>query len=305
MSDSLQFSSEDYDRIGQAIDWLEYHDLRDDEVTLTALAGHVGLSPTHLQKLFTRWVGVSPKRFLGAVRMNRARAALDDAASVLEAALDAGLSGPGRLHDLFIAHDGVSPGAHKDKGAGLTIHYGSVDSPFGRAFLAATEKGLCHLSFIDEAKAGPSRGEGGGIGDEAAQLAALKKRWSKADLVEAPDQLDDLAARAFAPATGRNMPLPLHLNGTNFQVKVWQALLAIPEGATVTYSEVARAVGNEGATRAVASAVSRNPIAFIIPCHRVLRKSGAMGGYYFGLTRKRVMLDWEAWQAEAQGRKAA
>lgn len=285
----------DWQRMARAIDFLalpENHGL-----ALEDAAAHIGLSPHHFQRVFTRWAGVSPKRFQSALALGRAREVLDEGGTVLDAALEAGLSGPSRLHDLFIAQDGITPGLHKAGGAGLTLTYGQAPSPFGPVFLAASDHGLVHLAFIDAAQsgAGLSRGAGGGLLGFAEQLAALQKRFPKAELIEDPAAAAKWAQQAFTPAgSAGRPPLPMHLVGTNFQIKVWAALLAVPEGASISYQALAETLGSRGGQRAVAGAVSRNPIAWLIPCHRVLRSNGALGGYYYGLTRKRAMLALES-----------
>lgn len=286
----------DYDRMADAIDYL--YDNADAPPRLEVLAAQAGLSPSHFQRLFTRWVGISPKRFAGELALDAARSLLTGGASVMDAAFEAGLSGPSRLHDLFVGHEGVTPGDAASGGAGLVVRYGLADSPFGPCLLAATARGICFLAFID-ADAAPvaGRGAGGGMGNAADQLAALQNLFPNAELVEDHKAITGWAARAFAPASAQQDPLPLHLIGTNFQVQVWKALLTIPEGRTSTYQGVAQAIGKPTANRAVAGAVSRNPISYIIPCHRVLRADGGLGGYYYGPRRKKAMLAFEAARA--------
>ncbi len=273
----------DYGRIARAIAYLDTHG--EEQPSLEALAEEVGLSPFHLQRLFRRWAGVSPKRFLQALTAEKAKAGLLAGASVLDAALDSGLSGPGRLHDLLINLEAMTPGEVKRLGAGLTIRYGFHPSPFGDALLAATERGVCGLLFV--------RG-----GDREAALEDLGQRWPGASLVASTEQTESLAHRIFYGAEPSKEPsgaTPLHLlvRGSNFQVQVWRALLRIPEGRRTTYGALAGAIGKPGAARAVGSAVGANPIALLIPCHRVIRQTGALGGYRWGLRRKRVLLAWE------------
>jgi AraC family transcriptional regulator of adaptative response/methylated-DNA-[protein]-cysteine methyltransferase len=263
----------DYDRIADAITYLEKH--RAGQPSLSDVAHAVHLSPSHLQRVFTRWAGVSPKRFLQYLTLKDAKARLRDGASVLDAAYDAGLSGGGRLHDLFVTIDAVSPGEFKRRGAGLEVRWGLHPSPFGPAVVATTSRGLCGLEFPD---AIPAR---------AAE--SLQRRWPEATLVHDPAATEPAAARVFAHGPD-DAPLRLMLRGTNFQLKVWEALLRIPEGRVVSYADVAAAIGRPGASRAVGNAVGANPIAYLIPCHRVIRESGALGGYRWGLTRKRAML---------------
>ena len=272
----------DYMRMEQAIRYLDNN--ADRQPGLDEVAKAARLSPYHFQRLFRRWAGISPKRFLQVVTLNRAKRALDDHASVLDAALDAGLSGPARLHDLFITHDALSPGQYKVRGEGMTIRYGFIESPFGECLMAASPLGICWLSFVQN-------------GGRNAALEDIKERFPKAKLSRDEAALKPLATRAFRPYSPQSKsneePLPLHLSGTNFQVQVWKALLSIPPGETAGYSDVARLAGHPGASRAVGNALNSNPVAFLIPCHRVIRSSGALGGYRYGLPRKQVMLAWE------------
>jgi len=284
-----------YHMMGEALNFLLTS--RELKPSLTEVADHVGLSPSHFQRLFTRWVGVSPKKFQGRLALDIAEAALMNGADVLDASLVAGLSGPSRLHDLYIVHEANTPGTVARRGMGLTIHYGVAPSPFGPAFVAVTEKGICAMSFIDPDLASDDiptgRGAGSGMGDFNKQVSLLAKRFPKAALIHDDQVIAAFAAQAFAPLHDRTAPLPLYLEGTNFQIQVWKALLDIPEGGTATYGAIAEQVCEKNAARAVANAVSRNPIGFLVPCHRVLRETGALGGYYYGLDRKRAMLVWE------------
>ena len=268
----------DYLRIEKAIRYLDENFRRQPE--LSEVAAAVGLSDYHFQRLFRRWAGVSPKRFLQFLTADYARALLSDSWTVLDAAYEAGLSGPGRLHDLLVSVDAVTPGETRRRGAGVTIRHGVHDTPFGPAFLAATERGICALHFLDEEGA-------------AAPLAALAARWEGATLIDDPGATSALAARVFEPGDGSG-PVTLHLSGTNFQVKVWEALLRVPSGAITSYETLAERVGSPTAVRAVGSAVARNPIAYLIPCHRVIRKTGAFGEYRWGPARKRALLGWES-----------
>ncbi|MFI5400238.1 MAG: bifunctional transcriptional activator/DNA repair enzyme AdaA [SAR324 cluster bacterium] len=274
--------TQDYVRMEQAIRYLDANAER--QPGLDEVAHAVRLSPYHFHRMFRRWAGLSPKRFMQAVTLNRAKRALDGRASVLDAALDAGLSGPARLHDLFVTHDALSPGQYKQRGAGMDIHYGFVDSPFGDCLLAASPLGICSLSFVVD-------------GGRPAALEELRERFPKARVVRNESAARPLAARAFRPhragGKGDAEPLPLHLSGTNFQVQVWKALLSIPAGQTAAYGEVARLAGHPGAARAVGNALNVNPVAFLIPCHRVIRGTGALGGYRWGEPRKQAMLAWE------------
>jgi AraC family transcriptional regulator, regulatory protein of adaptative response / methylated-DNA-[protein]-cysteine methyltransferase len=271
----------DYLRVEKAIQYLEenYRDQPD----LGQVAERVGLSEYHFQRLFRRWAGVSPKRFLQFLTAEHARRMLEESSTVLEAAYAAGLSGPGRLHDLMVSLYALTPGEIRTGGAGVVIHHGVHGTPFGRALLAATERGVCALSFIDEER-----------GIDAA-LADLRERWPGADLQEDPARTESYAERIFGASGAESAtPLPLVVRGTNFQVKVWEALLELETGEVTTYERLAESVGAPRAVRAVGTAVGRNPIAFLIPCHRVIRKSGAFGQYRWGASRKRAMLGWES-----------
>ena len=267
----------DYQRVEDAIRYLEQH--ATSQPGLAELASHVGLSTAHFQRLFKRWAGVSPKRFLQFVTIGHAKELLRDSASVLDTSYEVGLSGPGRLHDLFVSVDAVTPGEYKAFGDGVEVLWGVHDSVFGRCLVAQTGRGICHLSFCN--------------GDPTANLERLEHDWSRSQLVEDGAATGETCRRIFAHEDVER-PLPLVLKGTNFQIKVWNALLRIPEGALMSYSDLARHVCSPRATRAVASAVGANPVSYLIPCHRVLRKSGALGGYAWGPTRKRAMLGWES-----------
>jgi len=268
--------SEDYLRIEQAIRYLEANYQRQPE--LAEIAASVHLSEYHFQRLFTHWVGISPKRYLQYLTKESAKSWLKASASLLEAAYASGLSGPGRLHDLFVTCEAVTPGEFKHKGEGLQITYGIHPSPFGECLLAMTGRGICSLMFVPGS-------------DREAALAAFRHDWQKAELSEDPARTRSLLEQVFSNPSEK--PLRLHLLGTNFQMKVWEALLRIPAGALTTYTAVAQSIGRPTAARAVSNAVAHNPIAFIIPCHRVIRESGEMGGYRYGIPRKRAMLEWE------------
>jgi AraC family transcriptional regulator of adaptative response/methylated-DNA-[protein]-cysteine methyltransferase len=275
----METAAGDYERIALAIRWLDAH--RDAGPGVPEIAAAVGLRPSQFHALFRRWAGVPPHRFLQHLRAARARAALAGGAPLLEASLEAGLSGPGRLHDLCVQVDAATPAQIRDRGAGLALRFGLAPTPFGTARLAASPRGICALTFDAPANA-----------DEAAE--ALLARWPRATLTR-----DDALARSTVERIFRSArqsgaaPLTIHLQGTNFQLKVWQALLAIPPGTVESYAWVAAAVGAPAATRAVGTAVGANPLAFVIPCHRVLRADGTLGGYRWGLLRKRAMLAWE------------
>jgi len=275
MNTYLQLS-EDYQRIEQAIRYLEANFQRQPE--LAEVAASVHLSEYHFQRLFTRWVAISPKRYLQYLTKESAKNWLKASASLLETAYASGLSGPGRLHDLFVTCEAVTPGEFKHKGEGLQIAYGIHPSPFGECLLGVTERGICSLMFVQD-------------GDQQAALAGFRRDWQKAELQEAPDRTQPFLEQVFSKSSEAR--IPLHLLGTNFQMKVWEALLRIPPGALTTYTSVAHSIGRPTAARAVSNAVAHNPIAFIIPCHRVIRESGEMGGYRYGIPRKRAMLAWE------------
>jgi AraC family transcriptional regulator of adaptative response/methylated-DNA-[protein]-cysteine methyltransferase len=275
-------ATRDYRRIEAVIRFLESQ--AGEQPSLQDAARAVGLSEFHLQRLFRRWAGVSPKRFLQYLTVQHAKHALRDGLSVLAAAYEAGLSGPGRLHDLFIAVDAVTPGEYKAMGGGLEVRYGPATSPFGECLVAVTARGVCGLEFVADS------------GREAA-VERLHRSWPGARLTRDLSLARETAARIFGPGAGGAKPLTLFLKGTNFQLKVWQALLQIPAGAATSYGALAEAIDQPGAARAVGSAVGRNPIAYLIPCHRVLRESGSFGEYRWGAERKQAMLGWEAARA--------
>jgi AraC family transcriptional regulator, regulatory protein of adaptative response / methylated-DNA-[protein]-cysteine methyltransferase len=271
----------DYDRVAAAIRYIDAHAAT--QPTLEHVAAAVGLSAHHFHRLFRRWAGITPKRFLQLLTLESAKRRLDESRSVLDAAYAAGLSGPGRLHDLFVALEGATPGDYRRGGDGLRIAYGVADTPFGAALVGRTERGVCHLSFLDSpVDAGPT-GEGNG------PLDVLRAAWPAADLAR-----DDGVAAAVVAAIFAGERPPLHVSGTNFQVRVWEALLGIPEGGVTSYRGLAESLGRPSAARAVAGAVARNQVAWLIPCHRVIRAVGEAGGYRWGRERKRAMLAWEA-----------
>jgi len=279
MTDFKQLAK-DYARVEMAIAFLEQNHQR--QPALDEIAAGVGLSDFHFQRLFSRWVGISPKRFLQFMTKEYAKQLLEGPSNVLDAALDAGLSGTGRLHDLFIACEAVTPGQYRDRGAGIEIAYGIHASPFGDCLLGITERGICWLTFVRQR-------------DEKALLDELAKFWENAVLARDPGRTGPLMGHIF-PFSADEPPAPLHLyvRGTNFQIKVWEALLKIPLGQAVTYQDIAQHIGMPKAARAVGNAVGRNPIPFLIPCHRVIRKLGEFGYYGGGPARKKAMLGWEA-----------
>jgi AraC family transcriptional regulator, regulatory protein of adaptative response / methylated-DNA-[protein]-cysteine methyltransferase len=251
-----------------------------EQPSIEAIADEVGLSTSYLHHLFKRWAGLTPKAFLQAITVERARELLRDSASVLDAAYDVGLSGPGRLHDLFVTHDAMTPGDYRRDG--LRLQYGFHPSPFGEALIVAAPRGLAGLGFVDE-------------GNRAAALADMHRRWPRATLIEDSEATAPLAVRAFEPTLWRaETPLRIVMIGSDFEVRVWETLLAVPLGCATTYSDIARRIGNPKAARAVGAAVGRNPISFVVPCHRVLGRSGALTGYHWGLARKQAIIGWEA-----------
>ncbi len=269
----------DYALVEQALEYLESH--QTDQPSLEQISAQVGLSEYHFQRLFTRWVGISPKRFLQFLTKEHARSLLDQSSSVLQAAYQSGLSGPGRLHDLFVTLDAVTPGEYKLQGDGLKIEYGFHLTPFGECLLARTERGICGMAFVSH-------------GNQAEVLADLQRRWQNAEWIKNSEQTQAIIEQLFFPQdSSPAQPLRLFLHGTNFQIKVWEALLRIPNGKLVTYEEIAAYIGMPQSARAVGNAVGRNPISYIIPCHRVIRKMGVFGGYHWGAARKKAILGWE------------
>ncbi|MBY4610169.1 bifunctional helix-turn-helix domain-containing protein/methylated-DNA--[protein]-cysteine S-methyltransferase [Rhizobium sp. 9T] len=271
----------DYDTVRRVIELIseEYRD----QPSLEAIAARLNQSPTQLQKTFTRWAGLSPKAFLQAVTLDHAKRLLrKEEMPLLETSIEVGLSGPSRLHDLFVTHEAMSPGEWKAKGGGLTIRYGFHSCPFGAALVMVTDRGLAGLAFSDS-------------GDEKACLEDMTCRWPNAEYIDDRQATAPYAERIFQPGRWTSdQPLRVVLIGTDFQVSVWQSLLKIPFGKAVTYSDIARDIGRPTAMRAVGAAVGANPISFVVPCHRALGKNGALTGYHWGLTRKRAMLGWES-----------
>jgi AraC family transcriptional regulator of adaptative response/methylated-DNA-[protein]-cysteine methyltransferase len=264
-----------YAVIGRAIDHIVAR--APEQASLDEIAGAVGLSPAHFQRIFSQWVGVSPKRYQQYLALDHAKRLLAERHTVLDTAHASGLSGSGRLHDLFLRWEAMSPGEFARKGAGLDIAHGWFETPFGPALAMGTDRGLCGLAFAAE------------MGADAA-MADMRARWPRAAFADAPERLAAWVRAAFAERGETR----LHLTGGPFQIKVWEALLAIPSGHVTTYSDIAVAIGHPGAVRAVGTAVGRNPVSWIIPCHRALRKAGGLGGYHWGLDVKRAMLAFEA-----------
>lgn len=270
-----------YAPVGRAIDFLTAH--AEEQPTLEETAAHVGLSPAHFQRVFKAGAGVSPKRFLQYLAAQEAKRAMADGEDVLSASYSAGLSGSSRLHDLFLAAEAMTPGEYRRKGAGLKIRYGFVEGPLGRVLIGATDKGVCWMSFAEDG------------GDEL-HLAEMHHDWSAAEFAEDREFVDPLAARAFDFALNRKAgePLRLHVRGTNFQLKVWEALLRIPYGTCVTYGDIAKDIGAPRANRAVGAAVGANLISVLIPCHRVILSSGVIHNYRWGVARKKAVLAMES-----------
>ena len=271
--------SQDYDRIEQVIRFIDSS--HDQQPSLKEMAQVVNLSEYHFQRLFSRWVGISPKRFMQYLTKERAKQLLDDSDDLLSVSHAAGLSGPGRLHDLFVTCEAVTPGEYKQRGRGVAIRYGFHQSPFGKCLVAQTERGICSMMFIEEH-------------NHRAALSELRANWPAAEIKEDQegtrlviDEMMDL----FQPRA--STPLRLYLNGTNFQIKVWEALLRIPPGSVVSYQDIAIYIGIPNASRAVGNAISNNPLPVLIPCHRVIRKTGNYGDYRWGKSRKKALLGWE------------
>ncbi|WP_113721857.1 bifunctional transcriptional activator/DNA repair enzyme AdaA [Aeromonas salmonicida] len=269
----------DYARIADAIRFIASQVER--QPTLDEIAAHVHLSPFHFQRLFSRWAGVTPKRYLQVLTLERAKALLQESRPLLEVADTLGLSSGSRLYDHFVQLEAVTPGEYKQHGAGLVIDHGVHDTPFGQAFVALTPRGVCNFSFLD---------------DQAPQapLTTLAHSWPEAELREAPSRTQGVIHTMFDGSKTADRPISLHVSGTNFQISVWRALLQIPPAKVVSYAQVASAVGNPKAARAVGLAVGANPVALMIPCHRVIQQNGKLGGYHWGETRKQAIHAWEA-----------
>lgn len=276
ISPDLQERARAYDTVAAALSWLQAH--ADEQPALAEMAAQAGLSEFHFQRVFARWAGLSPKRFLQHLSRARAREALLQGADLLLASAEAGLSGPGRLHDLMVNCEAASPGEIKSGGAGLVVQWGLADTPFGPALLAASPRGLMKLAFIAD--------------DGTVEAAELCQEWPAAELQRDDGKAAALALRIFS-AYRQPEPLPLFVKGTQFQLKVWEALLRVPDGRLVTYGELARGIGQPAASRAVGSAVGANPVALLIPCHRVIRSDGLLGNYRWGELRKQVLVSAE------------
>ena len=280
----------DYDTVRRILSYITNNWRQ--QPTIEAIAEAAGATPTDVHHLFRRWCGLTPKAFLQAITLDNAKGLLAASASILDTSYEVGLSGPGRLHDLFVSHEAMSPGEWKTGGEGLRLSYGFHASPFGEALIVVTERGLAGLGWV-------SNGQDGGkvVGGRAEALADMMRRWPHADYRFDPQMTAPYATRIFEPARwSPQTPLRVVLIGTDFEVRVWETLLRIPVGCATTYGDVAGQIGKPSAARAVGAAVGKNPISFVVPCHRVIGKSGALTGYHWGLTRKRAILGWEAGQ---------
>lgn len=275
----------DYPRVAAAIHYLVEH--QEDQPELDEVAAVAGLSPHHFQRLFTRWAGVSPKKFLKHVTLNAAKARLDASLSVMDAAFDAGLSGPSRLHDLFVTFEAVTPGEYKSRGAGIVFRYGIHPSLFGECIVVLSARGVAGFGFVTEA------------GRDAA-LAEQQLGWEQAEWIADQTATAPAAAAVLAPGADSAQPLSVLMRGTPFQIKVWEALLRIPSGTVTSYGDLAARLGRPSAARAVGTACGANRVGILIPCHRVIRETGAVTGYRWGPERKHALLAWEAAKAEAE-----
>ncbi|WP_333458581.1 methylated-DNA--[protein]-cysteine S-methyltransferase [Microcoleus sp. Pol10D4] len=280
MQNASVYASEDYHRIARAIAFMRQHHLN--QPNLATVAQHIGLSEYYFQRLFTQWAGISPKRFLQYLTVEYAKSKITQTKSLLDLTLDVRLSSPGRLHDLFVNLEAMSPGEFKAGGAGLQIRYGIHDTPFGTSLIATTARGICNLYFLDTT-------------DEQTAEQRLRLTWKNAEIIRDEQATQSLRDLIFNSETlSEQKPLTLLVKGTNFQIQVWRALLQLPFGAIATYQTIAQMVARPTAARAVGNAIGKNPIGYLIPCHRVIRESGELGGYCWGVERKTVMLGWEA-----------
>jgi AraC family transcriptional regulator of adaptative response/methylated-DNA-[protein]-cysteine methyltransferase len=269
-----------YERMAEAIAFMRQHHRSQPDLKTIAQAVH--LSEYHFQRVFTQWAGISPKRFLQYLTVEYAKGKIAETENLLSLTAEASLSSPGRLHDLFVSLEAMSPGEYKAAGAGLSIRYGLHETPFGQCLIARTDRGICNLQFVEvDARS-------------VTVEARLRDQWPAADLVWDPATTAELSDRIFQPRQSPVGPLVLHVKGTNFQIQVWRALLTIPFGGMTTYQGLATVIGRPTAARAIGNAVGRNPIGYLIPCHRVIRGSGELGGYRWGRERKTAMLGWEA-----------
>lgn len=268
----------DYQRIQQAIEYLVENFKQQPE--LKEVAAQVHLSPHHFQRLFTEWAGVSPKKFLQFLTVDYLKQRIQNSQNIAQLAGMAGLSSASRVYDLFVNIEGVTPATFKNKGVGLVIHYGYHDTPFGNCFLAATDKGICGITFLQGA-------------NQAEEFALFTKKWSFATLVEDATFTEPFVRQIFDSTESTNKHINVLVQGTPFQIKVWEALLQIPEGKLTTYQYIAESIDKPKAVRAVGTAIGRNPIGYLIPCHRVIRKEGKLGHYRWGSGRKKAIIGWE------------
>ncbi len=276
----VSIQHEDYQKIAKAIAFIRQHHLSQPD--LSTVAQHIGLSEYHFQKLFTQWAGISPKRFLQYLNLEYAKSKINLTNSLLDLTLDVGLSSPGRLHDLFVSLEAMSPGEYKTGGMGLQIYYGVHDTPFGQSLIATTARGVCNLHFLD-------------LVNQQTPEQILKQSWSNAEIIHNQNATQALCDRIFHSANLQEQKsLTLLVKGTNFQIQVWRALLQVTFGEITTYQTIAEMIDRPTASRAVGNAVGKNPIGYLIPCHRVIRGSGELGGYRWGAERKTAILGWEA-----------
>lgn len=274
--------SRDYARIADAIEYLAAN--ASDQPSLEQVARHIHLSPHHAQRLFNQWAGLSPKQFLQVLTVEKAKTLLQESRSLLDTSEELGLTSTSRLYDHFVTLEAMTPGEFKRGGKGLVIDYGVQDTVFGHAFIATTDRGICRLEFFDNALSNS--------GVDAIK-SKLTSSWPNAQIQENPQKAQNLLTQIFSTDSGPQAPLKLHLSGTNFQMHVWKALLKLPFGTLTSYADVAERIEKPKAVRAVGTAIGANPIGYLIPCHRVIRQTGALGGYRWGLTRKRAILSWE------------
>lgn len=277
----MEQNNAQYQTIAKAIAYIEENAL--DHPSLEDVAAAVNLSPTHFQRVFSQWVGVSPKKYQQYLTLNHAKTLLADRFTILDTAFETGLSGPSRLHDLFLTWEAMSPGTYANKGAGLKIYFDTIDSPFGPMQIFGTEAGICGMAFSAD------------IGRREAERDMIR-RWPNAEFIASKTALKPQIENLYAPTPSAH----LHMFGAPFQIKVWEALLNIPTGHVTTYSEIAHAIDRPRAVRAVGTAVGRNPISWLIPCHRAMRKSGGLGGYHWGLPVKKALLAWESARKDAK-----
>lgn len=268
-----------YDKIAKAIEFIVAN--AKEQPSLFEVAEEVSISQFHFQRVFTEWAGVSPKKFLQFITASYLKEKIRETSNLVELAEQAGLSSQSRVYDHFISIEAVTPQEFKTSGKGLAIRYGIHPTPFGDCFIAVTDRGICAMAFVDEAS-------------REAELIALAKKWHYANIQHDQDSTKSFIDRIFQPATGSLEKLPVLIQGTNFQLKVWEALLSIPKGAVTTYQQIAQSIGHPAAVRAVGTAVGDNPIAYLIPCHRVIRKEGLLGEYRWGSLRKKALIGWEA-----------